>query len=383
MFAIVKCTRMSPEYKKLSEPEDVVSYLEVFPWARDMIEEHSVVDMGFTFAIICDMHAKEIPLYAEELGVTSFKFYLGYKDVDYFGRRIGLPLSWDDGTLYLGLENVAEINGVAAFHAENNQIARVLKQRLKDQGRMDLAAWDEGSPDFCEAIDVVKMAYLSKYLDCQLYEVHVSTRMGLEEVRKAQANGVKIVGETCPHYLVLNTENSGILAKANVPIRSPKENEALWRGIQDGVLTCIGSDHVPCLYDEMYTEGDIWKSLSGFPEVETILPILLSEGVNRGRLSLEQVVDICCKNPAKTFGLYPKKGVIQVGADADLVILDLKKKRFVRAKEMKTASDFSVYEGWEFTGWPIFTMVRGNIVYEDGQVVGKPGTGQYLPRKPK
>ncbi|MDP6620471.1 MAG: amidohydrolase, partial [Nitrospinota bacterium] len=135
MVGIVKSTRLGQPYKKFAEPEDVVSYAEVFPRARDIINDRAYVDMALTFAIVSDQHAKEIPLYVEECGVTSFKFYLGYAIATRWSSRIGLPTSWDDGTLFLGMEQVAAVGGVAPFHAENRQVVRVLQERVKAAGK--------------------------------------------------------------------------------------------------------------------------------------------------------------------------------------------------------------------------------------------------------
>ncbi len=158
---IVKSTRLGQPYKKFTEPSDVVSYAEVFPRARDIINERAFVDMALTFAIVSDTHAREIPLYAEECGVTSFKFYLGYAIPTRWSARIGLPTAWDDGTLFLGMEAVAKIGGVAPFHAENRQVVRVLQERVKEAGKKDLAAWEEASPDFLEAVDILKVGFFA------------------------------------------------------------------------------------------------------------------------------------------------------------------------------------------------------------------------------
>ena len=383
MVGIVKSTRLGQPYKEFAEPEDVVSYAEVFPRARDIINDRAFVDMALTFAVVSDQHAREIPVYAEECGVTSFKFYLGYAIATKWSSRIGLPTSWDDGTLFLGMEQVARIGGVAPFHAENRQVVRVLQERVKAAGKKNLAAWEEASPDFLEAVDVLKVGFFSKLLGCHTYAVHLNSGMGLDAVRKVRAEGAMMTAEVCTQYLTLTRDDwpfPGSMAVNHPPIRDKANQDKLWEGLANGDIQCVGTDHVPGFRDEIVNEEDVWQSASGMTGSATLLPLLLSEGVNGGRITIEQVARVTSENTAKAIHLYPRKGVIQVGSDADLVLVDLNEKRTVRGKDLHTASDFCVFEGRELTGWPVMTMVRGNVVMEKGKLVGEP-TGQYLHRK--
>jgi dihydroorotase-like cyclic amidohydrolase len=206
----------------------------------------------------------------------------------------------------------------------------------------------------------------------------VTIKEGPGIIAKARLEGVDIVAETCPHYLVLNTDNTDrILSKTNPPIRHKDDNETLWSAVKDGVIDVVATDHgaVPRTH-----KTDFWTAL-GMGGVETWLPIMLSEGVNKGRITLERLVQVCCYNPARKYGLTPRKGMISVGSDADLVIVDLNKKRKVSAKSFYSKGDFSCYEGWDLQGWPILTMMRGKVVMEDGKVVGRPGFGRFIPAK--
>ena len=376
----VKSTRMTRKFTKFAKPSQVVSYHEVFPEATDIINNHSFVNVGFNFAVFCDLHAAEVESYVKDLGVTTFKFYHGYKDATDFAKRIGLPTAWDDGTLYYGLEQIGRVGALALFHAENNQITRILTQRLTDLGRKDLAAWEERSPDWCEAVDIVKFASLAKLTKTRLYVVHTSSKLGLEESNRQRSDGLDIINETCPHYMVLNKEKDaqhGVLAKVNVPIRGEEDNEALWEGFANGTVQCFGSDHIPRQQKKTYSPGNIWDCLAGFPGIETQLPVVLSEGVNKGRVSIERMVEVMSTNNAKVFNLYPQKGIIAPGSDADLVIVDIKKKKILKNEDLHTWGDYTVYEGREIKGWPITTMVNGRVVYQDGRFIGKP-SGRYL-----
>lgn len=382
MIGITKVTRMTKEFKKFTAPKDVVPYRKIFPLARKMVDELSSIDFAFTIAVQCDAHAAEIPEFARESGVTSYKFYVGYKDASKWTSSIGLPTTWDDGTLFYGMESIAKIGGVATFHAENNMINRILLDRVMKAGKKDLAAWEERSPDYVEAYDVNRVAYLSKLLNCCIYPVHISSGMGLDECRRAKDNGVNIIVETCPHYLTIDMHAPypAELAKVNTPVRDKKTHNALWAGLKNGDIDCIGSDHVPCYKKNVYVKGNIWKSLAGFPSFGFILPIMLSEGVNKGRISFPRLVEVMCRNTAKTFGLYPKKGDLRVGSDADLVIVDLKKERKLTYKTLPSDCDVSIYEGRQVKGWPVLTMLRGEVIWQDGKNIGPP-RGEYVPRK--
>lgn len=383
MIGITKVTRMTKEFKKYTQPKDVVPYRKAFPAARKMVDELSSIDFGFNIAVQTDAHAAEILEFARESGVYTYKFYVGYKDASKWTASIGLPTTWDDGTLFYGMESIAKIGGVATFHAENNMINRILLGRVMKAGKKNLAAWEERSPDYVEAYDVNRVAYLSKILGTRIYPVHISSAMGLDECRRAKDEGVNIIVETCPHYLTINMHDPfpGELAKVNTPVRDKKNADALWAGLKNGDIDCIGSDHVPCYKKNVYVKGNIWKSLAGFPSFGFILPMMLSEGVNKGRISFPRLVEVMCRNTAKTFGFYPKKGDLRVGSDADVVIVDLKKEQKLTYKMLPSDCDASIYEGRRVKGWPILTMLRGEIIWQDGKNIGAP-RGRYVPAKP-
>jgi dihydroorotase-like cyclic amidohydrolase len=213
----------------------------------------------------------------------------------------------------------------------------------------------------------------------------MSIGTGVDLVREAKKRGVKVIAETCPHYLQFTRDDDdkiGRMGKVNPPIRSKWHQEKLWEGIQTGVISCIGSDHSTLMPYEDKMKDDLWSALPGFPGTGEILPVMLNEGVNKGRITLSKLVDLCSTNVAKAFGLYPRKGTLQVGSDADLFILDLNRRHTISAKTHHSIAGYNLYEGVESVGWPVLTMVRGKIVMKDHQIVGDPGYGQYLPRKP-
>jgi dihydropyrimidinase/dihydroorotase len=379
MLGIIKSTRMSRAYKRYTVPEDVVSYHRVFPEAREIVESSARVDVGFTYAIQSDEHAREVAEYAATQGVTSYKFYIGYKDATPWTALMGNPLTWDDGTLFYGFESIGQIGGIACLHCENWQIVRVLEERVRATGRKDLAAWELRSPGWVEAIDFVRCAYLSEVTGARIYPVHVSAKETVEQMRLARARGVDFVGETCPHYLFIDGATHSVSAKVNPPPRYDDDHEVLWAAIREGIITCIGSDHVSGYAKDMVAEGNIWDSLAGFTGMQATLPLLYTHGVRAGRITLDDLARLCATNPARTFGLGSRKGAIAVGFDADVIVVDAERPRTYRSTELYGVADYSPYDGWELYGWPDVTILRGRVVYEDGKVVDG-HHGGYLPR---
>jgi dihydropyrimidinase len=386
IFGTIKCTRMDRNWKDMTEPKDVISYLKAFPTAKEIVDTESTIDVGFTFAIMSDEQSNEIPEVAKECGVATYKFYVGYrKPIDYatpdFCARIGLPLEWDDGTMLLGFEQIAKIGGLALIHAENQELVRITHSRAMASGK-NLAAWARHSPGWAEASHIATYAHLAMVTDCTLYVVHNCSKAGLDEIRAAKARGIKVISEVLPHYLTIDVEAPfpGVYAIINTPIQHAEDREALWGGIEDGTVECMGSDHVSGAQKGDFDESNIWARTPriGISSTQLILPLMLSEGHHGRGIPLERIVGICCYNNARRFGVYPRKGVIQVGSDADLVVVDLGKKKTVRAADWPMqSSDFCIYEGRELQGWPTLTMLRGKVIAKDGKVVTS-GSGQYV-----
>ncbi|MDP7619699.1 MAG: amidohydrolase family protein, partial [Dehalococcoidia bacterium] len=211
------------------------------------------------------------------------------------------------------------------------------------------------------------------------YIVHTSTEETLNEVRNFRDRGGVIYVETCPHYLTHTYDSPvGTLGKQNPPLRGPDDQEALWEAISDGTIDTLGSDHAPRLGDRK--QGTVWTASPGQPNMPLILPVMLSEGVNARGLPLERVAEVTSANVARIFGLWPQKGSLRIGADADLVIADLEAERTVTPAALQGRADSSIYDGMTLQGWPELTMVRGMVVSRDGQVVSQPGQGRFVHR---
>ena len=385
-------------FKEVVAKADVGSFNDSFPAGRDVINRVSHVDAYFTYMLETDQHADEIPQYAEEHGVTSYKLYLQTRsmkgmaddaDTNWPSRRAGLGTGIDDGTVYRVMEEVGRLGypGIVHIHPENWEIGRIFEDRLRDAGRTDFGAWTDRSPDFLEAQHVRAYAYLAEQTpgNVPLYLQHCTTRLTFEEVRKARAEGLELYAQTGPPWLWAEPEYGW---RINVPLRRRDNIEALWVALAEGIVDVVGSDHVvgwePTDHEEMYNEN-IWKLRTGFSRVELFLPVMLSEGVNKHRCSLERVVQVSCENPAKTSGLWGKKGSLLPGFDADMVIIDLGREVTVGKEHINTRAGWSLMEGHEFTGWPIKTIMRGQVTAEWAddspgmRPVGDP-RGEYQPR---
>ena len=207
----------------------------------------------------------------------------------------------------------------------------------------------------------------------RLHIVHMSTGVGAKLVKEAKMRGLDVTSESCPHYLTLNYQDAmteyGPLAKIAPPLRTKKDNAEHWKGINDGSIDFIATDHAPYeIESEKLKEGtNIWTSFPGIPGVETMVPVIVSEGYNKGRISLSKLVDILSTNAAKHYGLYPKKGALNIGSDADFSIIDLNKEWTIKNENLVTMCGYTPLEGMKLKGRIIKTIVRGNLVYEDGE----------------
>lgn len=354
-------------------------YTEVFDKWKETWEKNAVIDCFFHGGIISQTNIGEVEENAKRYGITSYKILMTCKgdEVAIIG---GDPA--DDGFLFTAFNSIARLGkaGRINLHAEDIEIIASILPAIRATGKQDLGAWAEARPGYCETLDVKRAIALAKMTGCPMYFVHIHYPESVEAIARAKSEGVDVIAETCPQYLVLNSSSAvpAPLAKISPPLRDEACNSAMWQAIRDGVITCVGSDHCSTTTG---MKKDLWAAPPGTPGLETLLPIMLSEGVNKGRITLEKLVEVLCYNNAKAFGIYPRKGTIQVGSDADLVIIDLEKKvKLSAGKQHYAISDYCLYEGWEVKGWPVLTMLRGNVVVEDGKMTAKLGIGKYIPR---
>lgn len=344
--------------------------------AKEIGSQSSIVDFKFTGTIVTEAHLEEITKLTAE-GVTSFKFFAVYKGEE--AKQVGLTgISW--GFIYQGLENIARCGSpaLAMLHAEESEVIDFLKQKLKSQGRADLAAWSESRPGICEAMHVFSAGLIAQRIGVPLYFVHVSAKESIDAVKYLRQQGAPVYVETCPHYLLLTQHaDIGLLGKVNPPLRQEADNKQLWQAIRDGTVDTIGTDH--CSYQRWQKEkGGIWESMPGFGSIGASLALLVSEGVNKGRLTWEQLAKLTAENPARLFGIYPQKGVLSPGSDADIAVVNPRHQWVVSTASLKSSSDFCIYEGREVKGKTVMTFVRGQLVAQDGEAVARSPLGIYV-----
>ena len=352
-------------------------YDDEFKQYKEWGEQQSVIDFGLHAVGCTEVHQRDLPRYIEEFGITSYKFFMSFRGSE--GEYIGIsPI--DDGFMYEFLSELGkQPRTVACIHTENIEVVWKLRKRLMDSGRDDLAAWAESRPAFVEAEAALRAMYFGEETNCPIYVVHLSSEEALNEIRRYRDRYDKVYLETCPHYLTHTMYSEvGVLGKQNPPLKTQQDIEALWEGIADGSVDTVGSDHGARKRDKK--TGSIWTASPGLPNMPMVLPVMLSEGVNKRGLPIERVAEVTSCNAAKIFNLYPRKGTIQVGSDADLTIVDLDLEKEVHQEQLKSRADFSIYEGWTLKGWPTLTMVRGAVVMQDDEIVEGGASGVYLRR---
>lgn len=351
-------------------------YHDVFPVARDAMAANSVVDFGFHFCIVTRDQLDAIPDYARSMGVSSYKFFMNFRGEE--GAYLGLPGN-DDGFMFDLLQACAENGTMLDPHAENIELVWRLRAMGLKEGKTPLDTWNLARPDYVEAEALNRLAFLARVTGASVYAVHTTNALALDVLRQGRLGHEGIFIESCPHYLTLDVDSDcGTYGKVNPPLRTAADREALWAAVADGSVDTIGSDHVP--RHRSFKEKDIWAASAGFPGMENLLPTLLSSGHHQRGLSLSRIAEIASERPARLFGMYPQKGVIQVGSDADFAIVDLKETYTIVGEDQLSASAYSPWDGWEMTGRVRHTFVRGQRAFSVGQEFGEP-TGRYIERR--
>jgi dihydropyrimidinase len=352
------------------------SYNDVFDTEYRHAAARSHVDFGFHFSVANERHLEELDEYTRRFGVNSFKYFMNFKGEE--GRYLGLD-GTDDGYLYGLLERAAALGEITVvIHTENIELVNRFRRASIASGASTLRAWNLSKPPFTEAESAIRAMAFAEHLGAKIYIPHISTRMALDEVRRWRDRYDRISVETCPHYLTHDLDSDiGSIGKANPPFRSKDDVAAMWEGLADGSIDVFASDHVP--RKRATKEKPIWSASQGFPGTATMLPILLDQGYHQGKLSLQRIAQLLSHSPAQVFGMAGK-GSLAVGGDGDLTLVDLDKLREVKPEELGSYSDYSLYEGWKFRGWPVRTILRGQTIMHDGVMTGPGGYGRYLAR---
>lgn len=346
--------------------ESIVPTLEKF---RDDGLSKSVLDFGLHAGLFDVEHQIGGVPEAFKLGVTSFKVFMTYA-----------KLKWmtDDYWMTALMDVVANEKGLVCVHTENGLATDYLEDKYVREGRSPKETFAAMRPAILEAEALNRAISVAHVMGAATYIVHNSAAANLEPLRRAREKGWRVWGETCPQYLTLTEESTlrlGPLAKIGPPLRTAQDNEAMWEGLADGTLVTIGSDHAP---KGKKLDDDFFNAAYGSPQIETMLSVVYDAGVNRGRLTLPKLVSAMSEMPARMFGLFPKKGTIAVGSDADLVIFDPDKVQTLSASTQHSRASYTLYEGRKVTGAPGLTMQRGEVIVANGELRAKSGRANFL-----
>jgi dihydroorotase-like cyclic amidohydrolase len=362
-------------YLMASEP-----FKNIFSEVVAVTEEGARIDFGYHFIVCTEAQLADVPTYIRDYGVPSFKIFMNNRGGE--GARLGLP-DIDDGFLFRLCEAAAANGGMVCPHPETIEIAWVLRNRLKAKdpdGLGSLRTWNATRPPFVEADAVQRAAYIAYTTRAQLYIVHTSSAEALEAALRHRQAGAIVHIETCPHYLTHDVSwQGGDLGKINPPLRESSDREQLWRALLGGQIDTVATDHV---HREISAKaGGIWAASPGCPGLETLLPVLLTEGHHKRGLSLERIVDVTASNPARVMGLGHVKGAIEPGLHADLTLIDLNAEWTLARDDVVSSAGYSIYEGKRFKGRVRHAFVRGMAVLrEDALVDEAVGRGRYVRR---
>jgi dihydropyrimidinase/allantoinase len=370
-------------------------YRELLPEVIDAVSPHAHTDFGFHVAPMDQRHIEEIPWLVHEAGVASFKYFMFYKGLNLHANSTDtasftMSDNYDFGHLLAIMEEIARVDAESpgrislSLHCENAELIKHFIAKLEGREVPPLQAYHEARPPLSERISIHEAGVLASATRVRLNLLHLSSTEALRaaaEIRHLYPE-LDIRQETTLHHLCLNypeldARPDRLGGKVNPPIRTTADNDALWSAVAGGQITWVASDHACCL--EEHKGEDIWKAYAGFGGTALLYPVLISEGYHRRGLSLERVAELASTAPARSYGAAPRKGSISVGADADLVLVDLEREQVVTPDLLLSDQEYTPFAGMAVKGWPTATILRGRLVYRDGEVVGEP-TGRFLAR---
>jgi allantoinase len=353
------------------------------------------VDMPLTSAVLTQKHIEDKAKRGTAMSIVDFSMYAGMmksenvptipllmeSGVAAFKAFTCEPYYANDGVIARLLSEVSEHGGHLTVHCENQGVLDEFKNDMEGE-------WDApishslARPNLAEQLAVRQTIGTAEQTGGHLHIAHVSTREAIHEIERGKHAGVLVTSEVCPHHLVFNRDDMNRLgpkSKMNPPLRSKEDRAALWSGLLMGSIDMVVSDHAPCpIEDKSKGANDIRDAWAGVDGTQMILRVLLSEGINRGRLSFTRLVEVTARNPARVFGLYPKKGALQVGSDADMVIVDPTREATINADMMFSKCGWTLYDGMKMKGAPVMTFVRGTQVFNEDRTTVKPGHGTFL-----
>jgi dihydropyrimidinase len=349
-------------------------------WQQKSIGK-AVSDYSYHMAVtdFNEQTAAEVVEMIEKEGITSFKTFMAYKGA----------LMIDDGQMVQLMQIVKKHGGMVTVHATNGDMIDSLIAQNRAAGNRAPIYHYLSQPEVTEAEASARFTDMLFYTGCTGYIVHLTCEGALNAVREATKRNQQVNVETCIQYLTLDAslyeqDFDGAKWVMSPPLRQKKDQEALWSGIRQGLVNVVATDHCPFTWEQKQMgKNDFSKIPNGHPAIEHRMELLFSEGVNKGRISLPKFVELSATNAAKKFGMYPKKGTIAIGADADICILDPNKKHILSAKTHHMRTDYSAYEGFEVAGKVETVLLRGQVAIENGKCLLEPGFGEFVPRKPE
>jgi dihydropyrimidinase len=309
------------------------------------------------------------------LGVRTLKFYTTYS---------GSGRMTDTVTLYHAFEALTLLGGRAFVHAENDAIINDLSRQCEATAELGMPSLARSRPVICEEEAVARACLIARYAGVALRIAHVTSKAGLDAALASRRMGGAVTIETCPQYLLLDESvyegPEAHLYAATPPLRTPSDCDALWEGLKDGAIDLVATDHCPFTREQKRWTGSFLDLPYGLPGVETLLPLMYSEGVARERFTLERLVALLSEGPARALGIYPQKGAIAVGSDADLVLIDPRAEWTIHAEDLHMHTDFSPYEGRYIIGQVVMTLSRGRVIFDRGAFLGDAGCGRFIPQ---
>ncbi|MGI8598135.1 MAG: dihydropyrimidinase [Chitinophagaceae bacterium] len=318
---------------------------------------------------------KEIKHFIEEEGITSFKTFMAYKGA----------LMIDDRQMIGLMEEVKKQGGIVTVHATNGDMIDYLIAKHRGEGKLSPLYHYLSQPEVTEAEASERFADMADYTGCPGYIVHLTCEGALNAVRSATRRNQNVLVETCIQYLIIDAslykKEDGAKWVMSPPLREKKDQETLWAGINQGLVKVVATDHCPFKWEQKEMgKDDFSKIPNGHPAIEHRMELLYSEGVNKGRITLNKYVEVACTNPAKIFGMFPRKGTIGINSDADIVIFDPNQKHTISASSHHMNVDYSAYEGWELTGKIKTVLLRGKLAVKDNKCILEKGYGQFIKR---
>jgi len=374
-------------------------YGEIFPELLGLSERSFLTDYGFHLTMLTDEHLKEIEWLVRECGISTFKYYMFYKLLNLAGSApegsnylmIDTPV--DLGFLYKYMKEVSRVNALfkdygkisLSIHCENPEIIRATNEEVQENPSGNLLKdYSDARPPWEEELAIYEVGVMANQVSCPVNLLHLSSQKAVDAGKDVASRYPQLdfLLEGTLHHLSLSHDmDLGRMAKVNPPIRGKEDVEYLWKSVLDNTIKTVVSDHA-CITKEI-KKGDLWTSLPGFGGTSLMFPILITEGYHKRGLALQRIAELSSGNPARFHNLYPKKGAVMVGSDADFAIVDVNEEKEVTLKNLYTAQDFSPEEGMKLKGWPLYTVLRGKVIFEKGKVVGQPGHGQFIKRPVK